>query len=225
MGETVFTCVLKRQDDKDASLTEILRLGKAMTENIDYETQICEPLSQRAYHACVYAFLQMLPSMSSESIGKYKKEILDERWNAKYTRSDTYADLGLGEREIFRIGMSTAVISEVCDEIFWQEYNEQGDFLTAPDDYNDQYANAPVLEVQKSYRAEYIEAILREKDVTISDICNADLDLHELVGISDSNSLIEDTRQKRKCGICEAVVESVFRILETWCDKDTWGRG
>ena len=29
----------------------------------------------------------------------------------------------------------------------------------------------------------------------------------------------DHTLQNRKCGICEAVVESVFRILEAWCKK------
>ena len=222
MKEIVLQCVSSTQDDPGEMLNDIVRLGKSIIDVFDFGTSILEPLSIRAYHASVYYFMDMLALLDNDVPSKYKGEILEDRWKAKQERSDNFSDLGVGEREEFIIGISEASVNSVCEDLFWYIKNEHESVLTTKDTNLDQYDKCPVLEIQKSYRAEFIEGVLRAKDMEISEIFEEISDLSALFDgkeIVDVYSLIAKTRENRNCGICEAVVESAFMILETWCKK------
>lgn len=66
MGEILFTCTWKNTDEKDETLNEILNLGKALVGCVEDAELICEPLNERAYQACVYGYMELLPPMSAE---------------------------------------------------------------------------------------------------------------------------------------------------------------
>ncbi len=222
MGEILLQYVSKTQENQEEMLNVILRLGKRIIDDIDFGTSIVEPLSVRAYHECVYHFLDMLAVLDLDVTTKYKREILEERWKAKKERTDNYLDLGVGNREQFVIGVSEASAESIRDSISSEIDNEQGSLLICEDFSLDQYNNCPVLEIQKSYRAEFIERVLSTRKMDVTDVFEEISDLSAYVdeeGIADVYSLIDNTRRNRDCGICEAIVESALRILEVWCKK------
>ena len=51
MGEITWQCVSKPQENPEEMFNVILCLGKSILDDMNFETNIIEPLSVRAYHA------------------------------------------------------------------------------------------------------------------------------------------------------------------------------
>ena len=112
---------------------------------------------------------------------------------------------------------------DYCDEMFWKDLNQYGDYIIF-DNQEDmsRFGQTPLLVIKKSERVDLIENYLKTFEITIQEALNSIEDISEIIGnpeIKNIESLIEDTRKARNCGICEAVAESVFRLLEGWCIK------
>ncbi|ADL36497.1 hypothetical protein bpr_IV133 (plasmid) [Butyrivibrio proteoclasticus B316] len=221
MENTVIRFVSRIQNNRDEALAEILRLGECLLDENDFEEHLIEPQNTRAYHASVLHYIDMLPCMSDENIARYKKEIMEERWKLKYSRSDEYLDIGVGKRESFCIGVSPSLIASVVEDTRRIIEDECMEILTDQEASIMKYDKSPILIVSESKRTEIIEDVLREKDMLISDVVAEMSDeswLHKCANITSVASLIEDIRFMRKCGICEAIVECAFGILAAWCD-------
>jgi hypothetical protein len=209
------------KNNKDEALAEILRLGECLLEENYLEEHLIQPLNIRAYHASALHYLDMLPCMDDEDILRCKKEILEERWKLKHSRSDEYLDMGVGKREAFCVGISASLKGPIVEDTRRIIEDECIEIITDLDVNIRQYDKSPILIVTESKRMEAIEETLRKYDMFISDVISELSDessLHKYVNITTITSLIEDIRFSRKCGICEAIVESAFRILEAWCE-------
>ncbi len=223
MCEIVLQCVAREYNDKELAFRDVMRLGRELIITADWQYQMVDPLDERAYLASAKEFLQFFSSIPSDKLSKYKNEILDERFCAEEKRVDRNIDLGIGERERFSIGISESSIMDYCDEMFWKDINQYGDYIIF-DNQEDmsRFGETPLLVIKKSERVDLIENYLKTFEITIQEALNSIEDISEIIGnpeIENIESLIEDTRKARNCGICEAVAESVFRLLEGWCIK------
>jgi hypothetical protein len=151
-----------------------------------------------------------------------------------------YNDKELAFRDVMRLGRELIITADwqyqMVDPLDERAYLASAKeflqfFSSIPSDKMSKYKNeilderfgeTPLLVIKKSERVDLIENYLKTFEITIQEALNSIEDISEIIGnpeIKNIESLIEDTRKTRNCGICEAVAESVFRLLEGCCIK------
>ena len=217
--EKLFEYIYSDQGDRKWAFSEIMLLGKNMIDSIIGDDEVVIPMSPRAYYAAVYNYFPLIPGLTKDDEMEYKKDILDECWGSKFKRSDEMFDYGIGEREVFAIGVSAQTADRYCnlDNMIMER---RDDYLSGESVCNDDYPIAPVLRIVYSDRADQIEKMLEKNEIQLSDLYCVDLFDTGIVfdgkQIKNAKSLIECVKTKRKCGISEAVVETALIYVETY---------